>query len=122
MRHSRVSAHLSAYPLTFPSQISLASNVRRQLSIDCRQGLTEDVERITESHFYSDMLSAFYSCMRVTLHSNYSCLIQLQGSYICCVLVGEPNVSGRSLLSRSFARHLRGMHRYLCFNVVGMTD
>ena len=30
-------------------------------------------------------------------------LIQLQGSYIFCVLVGQPNVSGRGLLSRPFA-------------------
>ena len=33
-------------------------------------------------------------------------LIKLQGSYIFGVLLGQHNVSGRSLLSRSFARHL----------------
>lgn len=63
------SAH-NGDPLTFRSQISLASNVRMQLSIDCRETLTENAERITESHFYSDMLSAFCSCMRVKLHSD----------------------------------------------------
>ena len=52
------------------SKIGMASNVRAQLSIDRREALTENVERITESHFYSDMLSAFCSCMRVTLHSD----------------------------------------------------
>lgn len=46
-------------------------------------------------------------------------LIQLQGSYILSVLVGQLDVSGRSLLSRSFARHLRGMRHYATFNGVG---